>query len=279
MRTVAFIFDDVVIKPDRQIGTHFHSCWELSYVISGEGIRTIGNLTEPFREGEIVLIPPGMPHIWRFESAITDCDGNIANISIFFERQLIASMKQLFPEMGESLEKIESLGQAVAFCGASYTDISEILLAMRGIPAERRVPKMIELLLVISNSLEGRFVGRNSFMTRTEQRLEKVRIYCMCNYARSITLTELSQYIGMNRSSFCTFMRRQTGMTFSQYLNRIRLDYAEEKLLYTDCNVAEIAMSCGFQNVTYFNRLFRKRYGCSPKMIRAVKPEPRNEND
>ena len=52
------MFDDVCISPDRQIGKHSHLRWELSHVICGAGTRTIGDLTEPMKEGEIILIPP-----------------------------------------------------------------------------------------------------------------------------------------------------------------------------------------------------------------------------
>lgn len=98
--------------------------------------------------------------------------------------------------------------------------------------------------------------------------MEKVRIYCACNYTRSISLGEIAAHVGMNRSAFCTFMRRQTGMTLSEYINDIRLRKTMELLRFTDENISSIAYEAGFSNVTYFNRLFRARYGCNPKTIR-----------
>lgn len=58
------MFDDVCLTPDRQIGRHSHPQWELSHVICGAGTRTIGDLTEPMTENEIILIPPNIPHEW-----------------------------------------------------------------------------------------------------------------------------------------------------------------------------------------------------------------------
>lgn len=83
----------------------------------------------------------------------------------------------------------------------------------------------------------------------------------------------MSRHVGMNKSSFCSFMRKQTGMTLSEYINNVRLDRAKEKLKHTDYNISEIALSCGFQNVTYFNRLFRARFGTTPKSIRVNESE------
>lgn len=270
VKTKTFLFDDVCVPPDRQIGLHSHADWELSYVICGAGIRTIGDCTEPFRQGEIILVPPDMLHVWRFDPGITDSDGNIANISVFFDPMLIGRMIELFPEIAGPLERIAELRQAVCYSGTVYHTILNLLLSMRGLSARNRLPKMMELLIAISDMTESRYTGRDNLMSRIEQRLEKVRVYCACNYARHITLDQLSRHVGMNRSAFCTFMRKNTGMTLSEFVNRLRLERAREKLLHTDCNISEIAIDCGFQNISYFNRLFRSHYGCTPKSIRTT---------
>lgn len=273
MEKCAFIFDDVCIAPHKQIGMHSHSRWELSYVACGAGTRTIGDLTETFNRGEIVLIPPGIPHVWHFDPSVTDANGNIANWSVFWNSSLTGTLRDIFPEISMSLERIESLEHAVAYQGEQYDTILRLLNLMRGKAPEKRLPIAIELLIAISDISQSICTGTNSLLTRTEQRLEKVRVYCACNYARQITLDEISLHVGMNKSAFCTFMRRNTGMTFSEYLNNIRLERAKDKLRHTDYGIAEIAVVCGFQNVTYFNRLFRRKYDCSPKSIRTKRTD------
>lgn len=274
MNRTAFIFDDVCISPDRQIGMHTHVRWELSCVLCGSGTRTIGNFTEPIEQGEIILIPPHIPHVWEFDSTATDDHGNISNISVFFEPQLISSMSELFPELAVSLEKIKSLTHPLSYFGDTNTRIFNLLISMRGLSPEQRLPKMIELLTVISDTSESRHAGKNVPATRIEQRLEKLRIYCACNYMNPITLDEISRHVGMNRSAFCTFMRRNTGMSLSEYVNNVRLEHVKEKLLNTDSTISEIALDCGFQNIAYFNRLFRERYHCTPKSTRTNNSVP-----
>lgn len=269
MEKCAFIFDDVCIVPQKQIGMHYHSRWELSCVICGAGSRTTGDSTEDFTQDEIILIPPDIPHVWRFEPSVTDADGNIANISVFFESSLLSAMRNLFPELADYIARIVSLDRAVAYKGMQFQRILALLKRMRGITPERRLPIMIELLIAISDISKSVCAGKSNLLTRSEQRLENVRVFCACNYARQITLEEISRHVGMNKSAFCTFMRHSFGMTFSEYLNNMRLERAVDKLRNTDYGIAEIATICGFQNVTYFNRVFRKKYGCSPKIIRA----------
>lgn len=270
MKTTSFIFDDVCISPELQIGAHSHELWELSYVICGAGTRTIGNLTETIQQGEIILVPPNMPHVWRFDPDKTDKDGNIANISVFFDPKWLMAVKHLFPEMREAIETIEVQREAVFYTGEAYRETLKILLDMRKSHPDRRAPKMLELMLAISNMSESRPAGTNNRLSRIEQRLEKVRVYCACNYSRNITLDEVSRYVGMNKSGFCTFMRRNANKTLSEYVNDVRLERAKEKLEHTEANIAEIAMECGFHNPTYFNRVFKAKYGHTPKMTRTA---------
>lgn len=269
MNDSAFIFDDVCITPDKQIGLNSHRYCELSYITNGAGTRTIGDLTVPFSAGEIVFIPPNIQHCWNFNPNFTDTDGKIANVSVFFELSLITSMKLLFPEITDVLDKIESMKKAVSYRSSAYRTLKRLMEEMRELNAENRLPKMMELLIAIADTSGCINAGRSCTLSKTEKRLEQVRVFCACNFNRNITLDEMSQFVGMNKSAFCTFMRRNTGMTLSAFVNDIRLERAKENLLGTDCGIAEIAMACGFQSVTYFNRLFRKKFRCTPKEIRS----------
>ncbi len=268
MNKCAFIFDDVRLSPDRQIGLHSYNNWELSYVLTGSGTRTIGEHTEPFRSGEIILIPPNIPHVWRFTPDDTDADGYIANISVYFDTPALESLGILIPELSGVMGRIEQLDHAVSYTGEKLNAIQQLMFSMRGKTPVDRVPLMMELLIEISDVADSIYAGKRSCLTRTERRLEAVRVYCACNYSRQITLDEISRHVGTNKSAFCTFMRNNTDSSFSEYLNDIRLEKARTMLFNTDHSISGIAVDCGFQNVTYFNRLFKKRFNLTPKEIR-----------
>lgn len=268
MNKCAFIFDDVRLSPDRQIGLHSYNNWELSYVLTGSGTRTIGEHTEPFRSGEIILIPPNIPHVWRFTPDDTDADGYIANISVYFDTPALESLGILIPELSGVMGRIEQLDHAVSYTGEKLNAIQQLMFSMRGKTPVDRVPLMMELLIEISDVADSIYAGKRSCLTRTERRLEAIRVYCACNYSRQITLDEISRHVGMNKSAFCTFMRNNTDSSFSEYLNDIRLEKARTMLFNTDHSISGIAVDCGFQNVTYFNRLFKKRFNLTPKEIR-----------
>lgn len=269
MNNPAFIYDYVCLKPDKQIGKHSQDSWELDYVIRGKGLRTIGDRTEPIEEGEVILIPPHIPHLWNFDPAETDAEGNIINIAVFFEQSLLDRIKALFPESKESVSRLKSLTSAVSYSGAVQKAIVRLLISMRGLTPEYRLGRMLDLIVLASNTRKCSVVGKNNVLSKSEQRLEKVRVFCSCNYSRRISLNEIASHVNMNKSAFCTFIRRHTGNSFSEYVNLYRLDKAAEMLVNTEKGIAEIAYDVGFSNVTYFNRLFKSRFGRPPGAIRA----------
>ena len=276
MNDQAFVFDDVRISPDRQIDRHSHHQWELSHVIRGSGIRTIGDQSEPIAEGEVILIPPDIPHVWNFDSDTVDDDGCIANISVFFEPRLLDGISDLFPEMKETIDRIRLQNEAKSYSGKTLDKIVGLLYSMRGHTASHRLPSMLQLMILITDTDNCHGVGRNNVLNRSDQRLESIRTFCACNYAREISLDEIAAYAGMNKSAFCTFMKRHSGQTFSEYINNHRLARAKERIEHSDDNISDIAYAVGFGNVTYFNRLFRTRYGITPKSVRNGKIQEHN---
>lgn len=274
MNRTAFIFDDVSITPDRQIGCHSHPQWELSEVICGSGLRTIGDCTEPMSEGEIILIPPNIAHVWHFDPTHTDSNGNIANISIFFESQTLDALANALPEMAPHIGRLKSQTRAVSYIGEQRERIAALLAEMRGASPIERAAEFLKLIEAMAETDGCIPAGRSNSMSRTQRRLENVRIYCSCNYAREITLNEVAAHVGMNKSAFCTFMRRQTGMSLSEYVNDLRLSRAMEMLLNSDRTIASVAYDAGFANVTYFNRLFKSKFNQTPKSVRMNKIDP-----
>lgn len=270
MKNSSFIFDDVCLSPKLQIGKNSHSTWELDYIIHGSGIRSIGNLSEHITEREIILIPPGIPHIWAFEAQEVEGNCEVSNLSVFFKSSLLENISGIFPEMTESVNRLLSYHDAILFLEDDHDRIEHILLSMRGMTPEVRLPKMIELIIVLSNSIKHRFAGRGKEQSTTEKKFEKIRVFLKCNYNRVITLNEIADYMNMNKSSLCTFMRKHTGMTLTEYLNGIRLSIASEYLLNLDDTISSIAYRVGFSDITYFNRLFRKKYGLSPSQYKKL---------
>ena len=109
----SFTYNNVCLDPKEQIGLHQQSTWELSYIINGAGLRLIGDIRETFSAGEVVLVPPHIPHCWYFDSNVTDKNGKIANITITFPKELPDEQISLFPEFLEYMRKFNSHTDAI----------------------------------------------------------------------------------------------------------------------------------------------------------------------
>lgn len=92
--------------------------------------------------------------------------------------------------------------------------------------------------------------------------------YCSSNYNQNITLQSLAKLYFIDAKYIGRLFKKQVGFSFHEYLNRIRLNTAVGLLQNTQKNIIDIAMQCGFQNVTYFNRIFFKQYNMTPTKYR-----------
>ena len=98
--------------------------------------------------------------------------------------------------------------------------------------------------------------------------VQALKSHAELNYSRNISLESLARLYFMNSKYLGRLFRQQTGLTFHQYLNTVRLDHAEAQLSQTRLSVIRIALDCGFQNVTYFNRVFASRHRIPPLQYR-----------
>jgi transcriptional regulator GlxA family with amidase domain len=100
------------------------------------------------------------------------------------------------------------------------------------------------------------------------RRIENAFEYMNQNFDKSITLSEVAKLASMTEVSFSRFFKQRTGNTFIDSLNEIRLGHATRILIETTQNISEVAYDCGFNNISNFNRIFKKKKGCTPKEFR-----------
>ena len=265
----SFTFEDVSLAPDKQIGLHEQATWEVSYIITGSGIRSIGDRIAPFESGEVVMVPPNLPHCWHFGSDVTDAQGHIANITVTFGREWLDNCSVAFPELRECVEKLKQKRNAVKFGKKKAAAIASILEEMRGLGKAERIPPLIRLLLLLAGSEEESIVGRHRQKSPEQERMERIQVYVTCNARQDITLDDIARHVGMNRTSFCVFFKKATGKTFVTYLNEYRIELACRLLKQQKDSVAEICYQAGFNNVPYFNRVFKKLKGVAPSEYAA----------
>jgi AraC-like DNA-binding protein len=100
------------------------------------------------------------------------------------------------------------------------------------------------------------------------RRVRKVEEEIARNYNKQIYLKDLADMVGMTPTAFSRFFKIRTGRTLSDYIIDIRMGHAARMLVDTTMTMSEICYECGFNNISNFNRIFKKRKGCCPKEFR-----------
>ncbi|MBQ8673918.1 MAG: helix-turn-helix domain-containing protein [Bacteroides sp.] len=267
-------FNSVRLAPEEQIGSHSQLTWELSYIVVGSGTRRLGDTTASFSSGEVVLVPPEVAHCWTFDATDTDEHGCIANITLEFETSFLERCAELFPELSTAVSMLCSLRDAIGFQGERRKAIIALLNDMENAPDAARPSLFLQLLLLMADYGESPVVGKRQEQDKHRQRLQQIHTYVVCNARRSIGIDDVARHVGMNRTSFCIYFKRATGKTFVTYLNEYRISLACQLLRrQRHATIAEVCYNAGFNNVPYFNRLFKQFMGMSPGEYAGTGPD------
>lgn len=266
----ALFFDHVHIFAGEQITFHQHDTWELSYVIKGSGTRVVGDAIETFTSGEVVFLPPNMPHCWSFTASDCDTEGKIENITILFSTKLLEQCSQTFPEIDYIINRIIKCNNGVKFDGDTLTNITKIMLSMISQTRLQRISSFLLLLEQITISSEKRLLGSYRKTDRDTEKIQQIYRYVMNNYPHRISLNDVADIVSMNRSSLCIFFKRVKGVTFFSFLNEYRIDIACSILRNnSEMNISDICYAVGFEDIPYFNRVFKRIKKCSPLAYKA----------
>ena len=259
-----FGFVHMRVRPDEQIGLHEHPEWEISYVMRGSGLRTMGTACDPFSAGEVVMVRPDMPHCWAFDSSYDE----IECISLFFGNDILDKISGLSPEMADVVGLVVGNTDTVSFNGNTLGQLSALLSQMPGMTAAQRIVAFQQALIIIASGNGMQAIGR--LADNVEERIGRIKTYINCNYNRNISVGDIAAHAGMNRSAVCTFFRRHTGTTLIEAVNTRRIDVAKNLLRRKDLPIQQVCFLSGFNDVPYFFRLFKRTVGITPKEYRRL---------
>ncbi len=255
-------FHHVKVLPAEQIGCHEHPAWEISYVIRGHGRRLMGSEQEEFRAGEVVMVIPGLPHQWIFDAE----DKEIENITVLFTQEWLNGLAVALPELTETVRRISAHTTALRFSGETLRQLQDTLTGMIHEDKGSRLVSLLRILTTIAYGSDMESAGRMS--SEAEERLQRINTFINCNYNRDVSVDAIARHAGMNRSSLCTFFRRHTGKTIVEAVNARRFEVAANLLRRQDLSIQQVCFSSGFRDVPYFFRLFKQRFGMTPKSYR-----------
>ena len=136
-----------------------------------------------------------------------------------------------------------------------------------------RILQLISILDVLAKKT-NRIINPNTFhnilSTKIELRINKICRYIQNNYNSAIQLKQVADLIFLTESNFCKFFKKATGKTFSDYVNEIRINEACRLLIQSEKTINQISFECGFETLSYFNRVFLKKKNSTPSNYRKI---------
>lgn len=251
---------------------HTHNECELNFIENGAGAkRIVGDSVEEIEDYELTLIAePNLEHGWFNH----DCKSEeIKEVTIQFHYDLLNQQlldKKQFRSVKEMFEKA---AYGITFPKDTILEIKDRIYSLASEPeGVHSVLNLFGILYDLSLSKSIRELSSRSFNANLQnfdsRRIEKAYNYMSDNYSNEIRLQDIASLIGMTEVSFSRFLKQRTGRNFIDSLNEIRLGHATRMLVDTTHSIAEIANQCGFNNLSNFNRIFKKKRKCTPREFR-----------
>ena len=251
---------------------HNHDAYELNFVENANGVRRIvGDSSEVIGDYDLVLITsPDLEHVWEQHKCVSQ---NVREITIqfkfglgdddFFEENPFSNIRHMLNEARKGL----------CFPLATIVKVYEKLDRMSSITdGFEALMQFLDILNILSRSEGARALATTSYAKVTieddSRRILKVKNYINENYMYELKLATLADLANMSPSAFSRFFKLHTGRTLSDYIIDIRMGFATRLLLDTNDTIAEVGFNCGYNNLSNFNRIFKRKKGCSPSEFR-----------
>lgn len=255
---------------------HFHPEIELTLIVNGRGRRFVGDSSERFSEGDLVLLGPNLPHFWHSDEHGTR-RLRAHSVVVQFPYEFLGPELWCKPEFAEVEKLIRRSARGLQFRGP---DARQAAARLRALTTLKGLPALVELLSILeflAHARRTRPLASSAHVPsldrRSEQRLARVYDFLMRNFRERLTLAEIARVGSMSPEAFSRYFKRATGRNLSVFLNELRTDYASRQLRETNRLVSDIAVEAGFPTLSSFNRRFRERMHCTPRAYRREHSE------
>ena len=259
------------IKSDFDFPLHYHEEFELNFIQHAQSAkRVIGDHMEEIGDLELVLVGPNLQHGWFNHKCKSK---EIKEITIQFHRNLLDDKFLQRNQMSLIRNMFQQSMRGILFSKKTIQSITPRLIGLTQKHGFDSVLELLSILHDLSTSRDMRTLSDMAFQnpessSYNSRRIENVMTHLNKNFEKKLSLSEASKLASMTEVAFSRFFKARTGKTFVDTLNDIRLGHASRMLIETTHSIGEVAYRCGFNNMSNFNRIFRKKKDCTPKEFR-----------
>lgn len=252
---------------------HYHPEYELVYIPQGSGRRHIGQHFSRYADGELVFIGPNVPHL----SFSYEQHGPFEQIVLQLREDFMGENFLLRPEMTAVHQLFLRARQGLSFGPRTRAAADAILRQMLEQDAPGRLLALLQLFYTLAAAPDATELhadmGLSTLQAREQQRLRQVYEHIEQHFAEPISVQEMADLTFLTVPAFCRYFKKMTGQTLTGFLQEYRISQAR-LLLLQGRPVTEASFATGFNNLSYFNRTFRRLTGQSPSAYRKAPELP-----
>ena len=248
---------------------HFHPEVQLTLILESTGTFFVGDKIVPFEEGDIFLLGPNLPHVFKNDKkASGKLYKHARATSVYFREDSFGDSFFKIPETKSLKNLIQVSSRGLKLSAKTKEKIADGISEFSELSGFERLIHLFELLHMISLSEEYEFISSYNFQHKKDdtesKRIQNVFDFIMSHYSKEIDLSEAAGIASMSVTSFCRFFKQRTRKTFTEFVNEVRIGHACKELMYTEDNINEVAYKSGFNNISNFNRKFKEITGFTP---------------
>ncbi len=248
---------------------HRHPEIEITFVQRGNGLRLIGNHLDKFADGDLVIIDRHLPHYWRM-------NGPSRGYCIQFDPELPLSVWQSGSEISAILKPLRlSARFGLHISGRTGNAVQHQICKLPKLRPLARFSALLGILETLARAPERdrqTLASDNFHLPQPgdphERAIAAAVSLISAQFSAPLQLADILEAIPISRPTFSRHFKRSTGRSFITFLTEIRIAHACQELDTSRKSVTQIALDSGFNDLSHFNRMFRRQIGCSPLAYR-----------
>lgn len=246
---------------------HYHPEIELVYVEAVTGIRHVGQHISSYMESDLVLIGPNIPHL-NFDYGVQT---EYMQIVVQLPEHFMGSALDHSPELADIRKLFARATRGLSFSGQTKAVVGARLKAMEQQDHFPQLLSLLEIFHYLAASAEATELNETDTSVKLflndKIRMGTVYEYVQQHYQGKVYVDDVAALVHLSTPAFCRYFKKHTRMTFTDFVNQYRISQART-LLLKDSSIAAVSDASGFQNISHFNKLFKKSTGDTPTAFR-----------
>ncbi|MEO3403534.1 AraC family transcriptional regulator [Mucilaginibacter sp. CAU 1740] len=259
-----------VIKEERfpfnDFPLHTHPEYEIILVMKSSGTRYVGDHIADFFPGDLCLFGPNLPH--TFYNKHMPADREVHQVVIQFDENCLGPGFFDRPQFAAIKTLLQRSQHGINFTGPTRDIAEEKIKAMVNADEAEAVAGLISVLGLLAKSTDHEVLSIQKQIAASVQkdtvRMNLIYHYLLDNFRNDIVLEDVAAMANLTVAAFCRYFKQHTRKTLSEFVNDLRIGYACSLLHQKEMSVLQVCFESGFNNISYFNRRFKKQTGVSP---------------